>query len=205
MVDVKWQDIIGCNSPEFLNKVFEGKKCLNIGCGLKPFRGFDNLDNLDIPGIKYPKVSADDLYCIEDETYDYIYACHILEHLPRNKTFSALREWNRVLKFGGMIRISVPDWDATIKYYQKTQDIENCLNWVFGGREKEELNEYTHRRMFNIANLRSLLYEAGFKRIERYNPTQTFHASIDDFSFAVRPHMDFQNGIWMSLNLQATK
>lgn len=182
----------------------EGKKFLNIGCGTKPFIGFDNLDNLPI-GIQFPECNAKDLSCLKDETYDYIYACHVLEHIPRNDTFKTLQEWNRVLKIGGMIRLSVPDWDATIKYYQKTGDLENCLNWIYGGREKEELNEYTHRRIFNFPNIRSLLYEAGFKRIEIYDPLKTFHSNIDDFSFAYRPHKDFNNGIAMSLNVQAVK
>ena len=178
---------------------------LNIGCGTKVMNGFTNLDNLDIEGIDYPGTDARDLSKISDESIDYIYSCHILEHLPRKDTFKTLQEWNRVLKLGGLIRISVPDWDATVKYYNETNDLENVLNWIYGGREKETLNEFTHRRIFNFANLRSLLYEAGFKRIERYKPWDTFHGDVDDFSFAYRPHMDFKNGIAMSLNVQASK
>jgi len=182
-----------------------GAKLLNIGCGHKPFEGFINVDNLNVEGIEYSNTDARDLSAIKDESIDYIYACHILEHMPRNDTFKALTEWSRVLKTGGVIRISVPDWDATVRYYQESQDLENVLNWIYGGREREELNEFTHRRIFNLPNLRSLLYEAGFKRIEKYNPWDTFHGNIDDFSFAYRPHMDFENGIAMSLNIQAVK
>jgi len=183
----------------------DGAILLNIGCGNKPFKGFVNVDNLDIPEIQHPMTDARDLSAINDESVDYIYACHVLEHMPRGDTLGALIEWNRVLKTGGVIRISVPDWDSTVKYYQQTGDLENLLNWIYGGREKEELNEFTHRRIFNLANLRSLLYESGFKRIERYHPWDTFHGNIDDFSFAYRPHMDFENGIPMSLNVQAAK
>lgn len=181
----------------------DDKLLLNLGCGLRPMMRFVNIDNLDI-SIDMPKVDVRDLRVINDGVADYIYACHVLEHLPRVDTFKALQEWNRVLKLGGMLRISVPDWDATVRYYQQTGDLENCLNWIYGGREKEELNEFTHRRIFNLANLRSLLYEAGFKRIELYDPAKTFHGDVDDFSFARRPHMD-PNGIPMSLNVQAVK
>ena len=183
---------------------FKGQTMLlNLGCGRKPMQGFVNVDNLNIPGID---LVADirDLHGITDGAADYIYACHVLEHLPRSDPFDTLREWNRVLKFGGLLRISVPDWDATVQYYQQTGDLENCLNWIYGGREKETLNEFTHRRIFNFSNLRALLYEAGFKRIEPYDPAKTFHGNIDDFSFARRPHMD-PDGIAMSLNVQAVK
>jgi len=187
-------------------KVTSSDVCLlNIGCGQKPFKGFRNLDSLDIPGIDYPKKDARDLSFLPEEMFSYIYACHVLEHIPRSDTFKTICEWYRVLKFGGMIRISVPDWDATVMYYQRTHDLENCLNWIYGGREKEVLDEFTHRRIFNLVNIRALLYEAGFKRIELYDPRETFHGNIDDFSFAHRPHMDFDNGIAMSLNVQAVK
>lgn len=181
-----------------------GKRLLNIGCGRRPFKGFDNLDSLVIPGIEFPGQDARSLTMISDSAYDYVYACHVLEHVPRNETFSTLVSWNRVLRVGGMLRIAVPNWDATVNYYQQTGDLENCLNWIYGGREREELNEFTHRRIFNFSNLRALLYEAGFKRIELYEPERTFHGNLDDFSFARRPHMD-PDGIAMSLNVQAVK
>ena len=197
---------IGYNHDEELSHILQERdiSMLNIGCGNKPFERFSNLDNRDIEGIEYPNTDACDTG-IKDESFDYIYACHVLEHIPRNKTFSALKEWNRILKTGGLIRISVPDFDATVEYYQKEKDIENCLNWIYGGRENEEKNEFTHRRIFNFSNLRSLLYEAGFKRIQIYNPWETIHGDVDDFSKAYRPHLDFDNGIPMSLNVQAAK
>ena len=198
-------------TPRFDNDAYwqgygeKGCTLVNLGCGSKPFDGFVNIDNRDIDGIEHSNVDARCLSVFDDESVDYIYACHVLEHVSRQETFDVLLEWNRVLKIGGVIRISVPDWDATVKYYQETGDLENILNWVYGGREREELNEFTHKRIFNLSNLRSLLYEAGFKRIEKYSPWKTFHGNIDDFSFAYRPHMDFENGIGMSLNLQAVK
>ena len=183
----------------------EDCKLVNLGCGSKPFKNFINIDNLFTENVEYTNSDVSDLQMFQNETIDYLYASHVLEHIERVKTFSTLLEWNRVLKFGGMLRISVPDWDASVSYYNKTHDLENLLNWIYGGRENEQLNEFSHKRIFNFDNLRSLLYEAGFKRIEKYNPFNTFHGNIDDFSFARRPHMDFDNGIEMSLNVQAWK
>ncbi len=43
----------------------------------------------------------------KDESVDEIYASHVLEHFPYNKTQEVLNDWVRVLKPGGRIRIPV--------------------------------------------------------------------------------------------------
>lgn len=45
----------------------------------------------------------------EDSSVDAIYASHVLEHIPRGDTRNAVKEWARVLKPGGWIRVAVPD------------------------------------------------------------------------------------------------
>lgn len=174
---------------------------INLGCGDRPLPGFLNVDSRNIPGIECPNTWAEDLSCFPDNSADYIYACHLLEHIPREKTFVTLCEWNRVLKKGGILRVAVPDWDAMIKVYQQTSDLENRLNYLFGGRDYEG---NTHYRVFNFPMLRTLLYEAGFKRITRYNWWETEHADRDDFSKAYIPHQD-RNGTLMSLNVECLK
>lgn len=175
---------------------------INLGCGDRPIAGFLNVDIRDIPGIEYPKTSVDDLSCFPNDYADYIYACHVLEHLPRSMTFRVLCEWNRVLKPGGMLRIAVPDWDAIVAYYQETRDLENLLNIVYGGGESSSNHHY---RAFSYASLKTILAEAGFKRFSRYDWKETEHAAYDDFSKIYLPHMDFERGRLMSLNVQCIK
>lgn len=175
---------------------------INLGCGQRPLPGFINVDARDIPGIEYPNTRVEDLSCFHDNYADHIYACHVLEHVPRSLTFHVLCEWSRVLKPGGMLRVAVPDWDATVEYYNKTGDLENLLNWIYGGREYPE---NWHYRIFNFQALRTLLAEAGFKRIRKYNWRDTEHAEYDDFSKAYIPHMDLEHGLLMSLNVECIK
>jgi len=175
---------------------------INLASGERPLPGFLNVDIRDIPGIEYPNTSAEDLTCFEDETADYIYACHVLDHIPRERTFRTLCEWNRVLKVGGMLRLSVPDWDALVQYYNKTRDLINLLNFTYGGSEDPTNRHY---RGWNFDTLKTLLWEAGFKRITRYDWRETEHADHDDFSKAYIPHMDTENGILMSINAQCIK
>jgi len=175
---------------------------INLGCGERPLPGFLNVDIRDIPGIEYPNIDVKNLSCFPDNHADYLYACHVLEHLPRTATFRALCEWNRVLKPGGMLRIAVPDWDAMVAYYQETEDLENLLNILYGGAEEPSNHHY---RVFNYGSLKTILAEAGFKRFSRYDWRTTEHAAYDDFSKIYLPHMDFENGRLISLNVQCIK
>lgn len=178
------------------------EKKLHLGCGDKIIPGFINVDKRRLPGVDIADCDVSNLSMIEKSSVDLIYSCHVLEHFPRPKTFSVLLEWNRVLKPGGVLRVAVPDWDATVEIYRRTQDYENLLNWIYGGREYAENSHY---RQFNFAGLKTLLIEAGFKRVRKYDWTQTEHAHIDDFSKAYMPHMDKENGVLMSLNIECIK
>lgn len=83
-------------------------KKLNFGCGSDIKEGWENIDiqkgpkvskNFDFNKIPYP---------IKDNTYDYIYASCILEHLEDvEKVFSEL--W-RISKPNGIIHIVVPHY-----------------------------------------------------------------------------------------------
>ena len=53
----------------------------------------------------------------------------------------------------------------------------------------------------------NLLFESGFKALEIWDPLEFFGSdplSFDDYSKAYFPHMDFKNGIQISLNIIAT-
>ena len=54
--------------------------------------------------------SLDDLRFAKDDPARMIYACHVLEQFGRTKYKADLQEWRRVLKVGGLQRLSVPDF-----------------------------------------------------------------------------------------------
>jgi len=182
-------------------------KKVNLGCGNKPMAGFLNVDNrTDLQNVEYPGVDLCNLSCFENNSVDYVYACHVVEHIPTSKTMQCLSEIYRILKPGGMFRIAVPDFDAVVKYYQEQWDLESVHNWIYGSPAQEVKNEYRHYRIFNMSMLRTLLFQTGFKRISRYDATLTNHSTTDDFSFARIPHMsNDSNAHWLSLNLESYK
>ncbi len=52
-------------------------------------------------------LDATSLASVEDGKYDFLLACHVLEHVAN--PLKALKEWNRILKPGGAIVILLPN------------------------------------------------------------------------------------------------
>ena len=86
---------------------------LNIGAGDKRIPGYTDIDiktGTDARHLPYA-----------DGSVDEVYASHILEHFDYdNGVGEALREWVRVLRPGGMLRISVPDVQKFIRDRNET-------------------------------------------------------------------------------------
>ena len=81
---------------------------LEIGPGPKRIDGFETLNI--VPGANVDYVAdAGKRLPFPDETFDVVYASHVLEHIPWFDTEKVLREWRRVLKVGGVLQIWVPD------------------------------------------------------------------------------------------------
>jgi len=180
--------------------VIEMKK-LHIGCGKKYIPGFIHIDARKFPHVDYVS-SADKLDMFDDNSVDLIYSCHLLEHFGRHQVEDVLKEWNRVLKPGGILRLAVPDFDAVVEVYQKNRDLEEIYGLVMGGQDYE----YNfHKSIFNFNNLSKMLKKVGFKKVYRYDWRKTIHKDYDDFSQAYLPHMDKERGTLMSLNVEAEK
>ena len=155
-------------------------------------------DHIDYVG------DAGNLPFLTDGCISEIYACHVLEHFNRNEIENVLTEWNRVLRKGGQLRLAVPDFEAIVEEYAKSKNMNIILGLLYGGQNYE----YNfHYQTYDFIRMRELLESAGsgFKDIHKYNWHDFLPAGYDDYSRAYLPHMDFDNGRLMSLNILATK
>ena len=177
---------------------------LHIGCGTRVIPGFINVDIQKFPHVDH-LASAEKLDFAADESVDLVYSSHVLEHYGRTEFMAVLREWYRVLKIGGILRISVPDFQACARiYYEK--GLENGLSGLIGlicGGQRDEYD--FHKMIFDEPYLTKALYDVGFMNVQTWDWKSTEHADIDDFSQAYLPHMEKNTGLQMSLNLQAEK
>jgi predicted SAM-dependent methyltransferase len=150
---------------------------------------------------------------LNDNSVDFIYSSHFIEHLNKDEAEKLSRECLRVLKKGGIIRLSVPDLELIARDYleelsdSKTERTEGhlpsekFLEALDFKREKMPLYLIMlspgqhHRWMYDRISLTRLLRQCGFANIERKSYREGRVPDID--SLDNRPEH--------SLYLEATK
>lgn len=178
---------------------------LHLGCGKRKIPGFVNLDLAKYPHIHYRR-SVGDLSVFKSGTANLIYASHILEYFDRLEVKKVLREWRRVLKKDGILRLAVPDLEALVKVYKKYKKLDLILGPLYGRWKIPGTKKIVyHKTAYNYRSLKKLLEESGFKNIRRYDWRKGLHKDYDDYSQAYIPHMQKETGILISLNVEATK
>lgn len=91
-----------------------GKKVLDIGCGRNKIPG---AIGIDIDPSSHAEISHnfnDFPYPIETDTFDQVFAKHIIEHLDHARKF--MREIERILKPGGRAFIETPHFSSRVAY-----------------------------------------------------------------------------------------
>jgi len=164
-----------------------GKKILEIGPGTANGKSihFPGADTLDCQGANptYRSSWGEEPLPIEDDTYDLVFASHVLEHIPWYRAVTALREVRRVLKPGGEFEVYVPDFAFIVECYhdQKCGDKWRVFNeaggwmtWVNGriftyGADATELKsdhrpltQSHHKCVYDEPYLLARLIDAGF-------------------------------------------
>lgn len=168
---------------------------INLGCGPVSAKGWKNYDWGLLPILgKYkviklfvkwglldkvydwtwPKIELVDIrkrLPDLDNSVDYIYCSHVLEHFEKDVALVILSECKRVLKKNGRIRIVLPDLDKMIKNYQGAQS----FNREYFGFDKDlyigtigKIKRYfirSHQWMYDMKHGQELLKEAGFKNV----------------------------------------
>lgn len=184
---------------------------LNIGCNDKLIDGFVNIDFNPLHKVD---VIDDARYLrkFEEDSVDLIYASNILEHFGRWEYKTALQRWYDLLKQGGILRISVPDFEALCKYYTETKDLKSLYPALYAGQDSPHNYHYW---CWDFASLECDLEQVGFTDIQRYDRDKAEHAHVRDWSLnfvpyrdendRVLPDKDWFNGTFIALNVEAKK
>lgn len=176
------------------------KVYIHLGCGEINAPGFINVDVIPYSHVHYVQ-EVDDLSIFPNKYADLIYASHVLEHISHRKITEVLKEWYRVIKEGGVLRLSVPDFDKLIAIYSaEGEDIGAIIAPLMGGQD----HTYNfHKTVFNENYLSEILLSAGFKEVRRWNPEEVKLHSFDDW--ASEPITYKGKKYPISLNIEAVK
>ena len=162
-------------SPINRFKVIKFKKMktlrLNIGCGKVKLAGWVNIDIE--PGADLV-IDIKKGLPFNDNSVDFIYCEHVLEHFTYEEGEEVLREFQRCLKKRGCIRIAMPDIDYIIQKYNANWKNQDWLSWPeyeFIKTRGQMLNIsfrwWGHKYLYNEEDLRNQLTSIGFKKIIR--------------------------------------
>jgi predicted SAM-dependent methyltransferase len=179
---------------------------LHIGCGKRDLGD----EWIGIDGATYPHVQYHDITKLdfENNSVTEIYASHVLEYFNRDEAVDVLKEWYRVLKPGGILRVAVPDFGIMAgMYIGRNLSLDNFIGPLYGKMPMDDITIY-HKTAYDYKSLKDILLSVGFPMVTRYKwqDLEIFKdPNYDDQSRAYIPHMDFENGILISLNLEAVK
>jgi len=152
---------------------------IHLGCGDVNSPEFINVDTRFFSHVH--RISrVESLKFFQDNFADLIYTSHTLEHIPMRKVKNTILEWKRILKPGGVLRISVPDFDKIIKIYSECgNSIDAIWQPLLGGQEYKENNHFS---VFNFEYLKKLLETFEFKEIRIWQPDKVKHHDFDDWA-----------------------
>ena len=155
---------------------------LEIGPGRNRIPGFETVNIVNGPQVDYVCDASKPLP-FSDNTFELIYASHILEHIPWYETEAILQEWVRILKPTGALEVWVPDG---FKICQVLVDISQGIDntnyldgwlvcnpnedpflWVAGRLFYGAKDNYPswHKAIFSAESLRRLFKRVGLEHV----------------------------------------
>lgn len=182
---------------------------LNLGCGSDIKSGWVNIDNdyyrqslskLDFnwdltKGLPFP-----------DNSVDYMFNEHFLEHLTYNEALMLLKDCRRALKDGGVMRIAMPDlekcvndylledWRAPLKLLMREVEERGdpegkswAMKYIARFKTRAQLinNAFreadgSHKWLYDFEEVSRLSREAGYSKIARCENSKSEHAELNN-------------------------
>ncbi len=159
---------------------------VHIGCGANVL---PNWDNLDMEATGATKWCCPDPLPYADNSVDAIYSQHFWEHVPLDQGEFLLRECARVLKPGGVIRISTPDLKVLVLMYNTKNIRYASVVGFMPNSPADLLNQgmrlWGHQYIYDEEELTRLFKDAGFNPTRRkpgvsaYNELQFMESRPD--------------------------
>ena len=183
---IQWKNRIKTNKNLKRNSS-KPQRFLEIGPGFNRLEGFETLNIIDGRSVDYI-ADISSAMPFSNDSFDLIYASHVIEHVPWFLQKQLFSELNRIIKPNGKIEIWVPDFSKILEvanayiqngenntykdgWYRFNED-KDVLTWVngriftYGDGTANPMSFNWHRCVFTFDYLKQLLLDAGFIKIE---------------------------------------
>ena len=177
---------------------------LNVGCGGNPLEGYVNIDQDDLATLRrrYPSnifpegtvVEQWDVFNLpcDDDSIDEVNADSFVEHLDFKEEKTFFFEAKRVLKPGGALKFSTPDFEELCRifleakddwqdFFDDSQEAIRQTHW-FGTYTYEYVNRWGyltasffgtqnapgmfHKNGYTVGKINNLLAKVGFQDVQ---------------------------------------
>ena len=137
-------------------------------------------------------LDATESFPFRDETFDYIFSEHMIEHISYSQGSQMLSECYRILKNNGTIRISTPNLAFLIDLYKepKSDLQERYVKWttdtVLGFAPYDDsvfvinnfVRDWGHQFIYDEKILSACLVKAGFAKVTRCELSESYEEAL---------------------------
>jgi predicted SAM-dependent methyltransferase len=167
-------------APTLMVRRARGATRVHLGCGRHLLDGWANLDmdgprgvvrfNLTRP-LPFPSGSV-----------DLVFTEHFVEHIRLDQALALVRECARILRPGGVIRISTPDLRRLVdEYLSGNTDEWSDMGWSPAtpcDLVNEGMRLWGHVYLWDQERLAKALIDSGFRDVARLSPHQSDHVAL---------------------------
>ncbi|MDQ3091471.1 MAG: methyltransferase domain-containing protein [Actinomycetota bacterium] len=150
------------------------------------------------PGWLNSDLIAGDIYIdlarrlpLPNRAFAFVFGEHVIEHLSEPTGMELLSELHRVLRPGGVVRLTTPDLRKIVAIYEDRNphvslaDYSCYLDDITGKRHErgcQVLNDFFrlwgHRHLYDEEDLTAKLHHAGFVEVTRQEPGESQHDAL---------------------------
>lgn len=167
-------------APRLMTRDVAGARRVHLGCGSNLLPGWANLDVGGPAGVT--RFDLRRPLPFATGSVDHIYTEHFIEHVHKEGAAVLLQECARILRPGGVLRISTPDLKKLVEEYQLGR-VTEWLDMQFAPETpcdmvNESMRLWGHLYVWDEAELFRALNAAGFDSIRRMPWGTSDHAEL---------------------------
>jgi predicted SAM-dependent methyltransferase len=193
---------------------------LQLGAGQNILPGWFNTDYFPRENIFFLDVTK--TFPIPESSFNFIFTEHHIEHISYKNAVFMLKECYKILKPGGVIKITTPDLKTSLNNYLHNDFegkgiVNTTKDYIYSGFYKavnyipvddyfkaHEINDmfmnYEHQFIYDFESMKRILANAGFINIKDCGPQDSVH---QEFHHIESHDSDFDK--YFSLSVEAEK